>query len=246
MRIYVYDGSFEGLLTSVYEAYYRKERPEKIISIEDYKPDLVSSFEFIETSDKHSDRVYNSILEKISKEALQYIYYVYISELEEAGTVIYQYLRLGWKIGSSVNQHLLDPRVLRLHQISSKVTREKHRMLGLLRFQGAEDLYYAEIEPDFNIVGLIAPHFAEGMADQNWMIHDIKRRIAALYDRHEWVLVDIAEVNIPKLDSRETKYEELWRAYYKHISIPERKNPKLQKRCMPMRYWKHLTELSKG
>ena len=244
MKIYVYDGSFEGLLTAVYEAYYLKERPDKIISIEDYQLDLVSSFEFIETSSEKSDKVYNSILEKISKEALQYIYYVYISEFEEAGTVIYQYLKLGWKIGCSVNQHLLDPRVLKIHQISSKVTREKHRMLGLLRFQGAGELYYAEIEPDYNIVGLIAPHFAERMSDQNWMIHDIKRGIAALYNRQEWVLIDVAEEDIPNLLNRETKYEELWRAYYKHISIPERKNPRLQKRCMPVRYWKHLTEIS--
>jgi hypothetical protein len=35
--------------------------------------------------------------------------------------------------------------------------------LGLIRFKRLEDdLYYAQIEPDNNIVGLLAPHFSRG------------------------------------------------------------------------------------
>ncbi len=242
MNIFIYDGSFEGLLTAIYEAFYRRIAPEDIVPQERHKPDLLTTPTFIEACPEKADKVYNSILKKISKETLQYIYYVFISEEENAGRYIFDYLRLGWRLGFDINQHLLDPRVMKIHQISKRVTREKHRMLGLLRFQRIGELYYAELEPDYNIVGLLAPHFAERMSDQNWMIHDLKREIAALYDRQEWVLIDADKDDIPKPEARETTYEELWKAYYKHISIPERKNPKLQKRCMPVRYWKHLTE----
>ena len=245
MIIYVYDGSFEGLLTAIHEAYYLREKPDKIISEENFRQDLLSSVTSINTAPQKADKVYNAIVEKISREALRFVYYVYISEVEEAATVIYEYLKMGWKVGYDVDKYLLDPRVLKIHQISSKVSRERHRMLGLLRFQSIGELYYSEIEPDYNIVGLIAPHFAKRMADQSWMIHDSKRNIAAVYNQREWYLIEVAKEEIPPLEDRETVYEELWRAYYKHISIPERANSRLQKRCMPVRYWKHLTEIKK-
>ena len=38
-------------------------------------------------------------------------------------------------------------------------------------------------------------------------------------------------------------YEELWKEYFNNMAIESRKNPKAQKRSMPVRYWKHLTEI---
>ena len=39
-------------------------------------------------------------------------------------------------------------------------------------------------------------------------------------------------------------FEDLWKQFYKSVNIEERKNPKCQKRMMPTRYWKHLTEMN--
>lgn len=242
MIVYIYDGSFEGLLTAIHEAYYLKEKPNSIIAADSYRQDLLSRSIIIETDPLKADKVYNSIINKISKVTLKYVYYAYISEVEEAATWILDYLKLGWRIGSVVDQHLLEPRVMKIHRICQKVGRERHRLLGLIRFQQAGELYYAQIEPDYNIVGLIAPHFADRMSDQAWMIHDIKRNLAAIYNKKEWYLMEVAKEELPPIEERETLYEELWRTYYKNISIPERVNPKLQRRCMPARYWKHLTE----
>ena len=38
------------------------------------------------------------------------------------------------------------------------------------------------------------------------------------------------------------EYVDLWKCYFESTTIKERKNPKLQKRMMPLRYWKHLSE----
>lgn len=242
MIVYIYDDSFEGLLTAVHEAYYLKDKPDRIVSTDKYQQDLLAQSIIIETDPIKADKVYNSIIEKISKTALKYAYYVYISEIDEAATSVLDYLRLGWKLGPVVDQHLLEPRVMKVHKISQKVSRERHRLLGLVRFQQIGEIYYSQIEPDYNVVGLIASHFAERMADQAWMIHDIKRNLAAVYNKKEWYLIEASKEELPPIEERETLYEDLWRTYYKHISIPERVNPKLQKRCMPVRYWKHLTE----
>ena len=51
-----------------------------------------------------------------------------------------------------------------------------------------------------------------------------------------------------KLDEKllaedEKLFQEMWRSYFKALTIKERKNPKLQRQHMPRRYWKYITEL---
>lgn len=243
MIYYIYDGSFDGLLTAIYEAYYRKEKPEKILCQEAHQENLFIEKIHISTDGEKAKRVYDSIKEKISNRALKNVFYTYLSEVEDGGTWIYQYLRLGWKIGRNIDDNLADDRVLKIHKIRLKVDREVHFMLGLIRFRSLEgNIYYAPIDPKFNIIGLVAPHFADRLSDQNWIIHDAKRRLGAVYNREEWVIRDINIEKDIKYSNEELSYQRLWKEYFKSIAIKNRINPKLQKRNMPMRYWSYLVE----
>ncbi|MGL5152900.1 MAG: DUF4130 domain-containing protein, partial [Clostridium sp.] len=46
-----------------------------------------------------------------------------------------------------------------------------------------------------------------------------------------------------QLKGYEDNYTDLWKEYFKSVTIKERTNPKLQKRMMPKRYWENLTEI---
>jgi len=198
----------------------------------------------ISTDFDKSQRVYNSIIHKISQDALDNIYHVFLADKDkENSTIIYEYLKLGWKVGKNVDLYLSDDRVLRVHQIRQRVGLEVHRMMGFLRFSLLEgNIYYAPIEPDNNILPLLAPHFAERMADQNWLIHDKSRELAALYNCREWMLVDANPGRIPGIDTNEKFYRDLWKEFYNAVTIGERYNLDLHKRLLPVRYWRHLTE----
>lgn len=181
MLCYLYDGSFDGLLTAIYEAYYRKETPDKIATKNDYQDSFLYEEVLIDTDSDKAQRVYNSIKIKISSQALKHVFYAFLSEVPDAGTWIYQYLKLAWKTGEKIDLHLTDDRVLEIHNINRKVGREIHFMKGLLRFREIKgNAFYAPCEPEFNIVGLLASHFANRLSDQNWIIHDVKRDIGAL------------------------------------------------------------------
>lgn len=243
MLCYTYDGSFDGLLTAIYDAYYRREIPKRILFFEDYKENFLDKKVNIHTDTEKARRVYESIKTKISKRALENIFYTYLSELEDAGVWIYQYLKLGWKMGRSIDDNIADERVLKIHKTRLSIDRERHLMLGLLRFRCLEgDIYYAPIEPKYNIVGLIAPHFVERLSDQSWIIHDVKRGVGAVYNGKDWIIRDVNIDNELKFNRNEVKYQELWKEYFKSIAIKNRINPKLQKRNMPMRYWRYLVE----
>lgn len=40
----------------------------------------------------------------------------------------------------------------------------------------------------------------------------------------------------------EKVFQELWKAYFKSTTIKERRNPKLHRQNLPVRFWKYLIE----
>lgn len=244
MIYYVYDGTFDGLLTCIYEAYYRRENPDDIVPMDKLEENfLIQRYHILTDKDK-SSKVYKAIEEKISLMALRRVFYAYLSELPRSGAIILNYLRIGFKMGRDVDNDLSNNAVLNMDKINHKVSMERHRFLGLLRFKMLEnEVLYATLEPEYNIVGLIAPHFANRMSNENWIIHDLKRNVAAFYNKNEWIIRDFFMEDNLLLHEEEEDYEDMWKAYYKHMAIESRKNLKLKKNYMPMKYWKHLVEI---
>ena len=76
-----------------------------------------------------------------------------------------------------------DSTVLHISQLARKVGREKHRMEAFVRFQLTKDnIYFANIEPDFDVLPLISKHFRDRYADQQWLIYDVKRKYGIYYN----------------------------------------------------------------
>lgn len=247
INVYTYDGSFEGFLTCIYESYYRKDSPDEIISRFEYEPTLISNQVIIKTDIIKADKVVNAITEKISLDALQNIFYVFLSNVPSSDTILYAYIKLGFKLGGKIDMHLHNDVVLNVHKIKRKVIIETHNMLGFIRFKEvAHNFFYSSIEPDHNILSLISPHFAERLSSERWIIHDLSREIAALYKDDKWIIIsfkkDVATALLNNKDG--LYYETLWQEFFRTIAIEERKNPRLQARLMPKRYWKHLTEFN--
>lgn len=243
MLHYIYDGSFDGLLTSIYEAYYGKDSIEDIVPQDSMEENFLIQKKFIQADKEKANKVYMAIESKISEESMRRVFHAYLSELPRHGITILKYVQLGFKIGPQVDLNLSVDIVREMDNIYHKVAKEAHRMLGLIRFKQLENgILYSSMEPDHNIVGLIAPHFASRLSNENWAIHDVKRGIGVLYNKKEWVIKDIETTNSLIVREDEEEYQELWKTYFKHIAIESKTNPKLQKRNMPMRYWKHLVE----
>jgi probable DNA metabolism protein len=219
------------------------EVPDAVAKEEGLQQNLLSKYVCIETDPSKSDRVYESIWSRISQDALKNVYHVFLSEDVEAGTIIYRYLRLGWKMGNRVDLDLANEVVARVMDINRRLEFEVHRLLGFVRFRQVEGgIFYASISPDNNVIELLAPHFAERLSDQKWIIHDVKRETAVLYNRGEWIITEFTAEDIPRDTDEEKQYKRLWREFFNTLAIPSRKNPKLQRQLMPRRYWDHLPE----
>lgn len=172
--------------------------------------------------------------------------YARLSEYPESAAQCVQYLRGLFINGTPHRGNLADPAVLFIRQTRQRVAFEAHRLTGLLRFRRLRDgLYYGPIDPDHNVAALLAPHFARRFGNMRWMIHDTGRGLGVLYDGRHWreamVTMD-GGLKAEHLADGEKEIEDLWRLFFKTIAIPERKNPRLQRQYMPVRYWKYLVE----
>jgi len=241
---YIFDGSFEGLLTAIYDGYYEKNPPRQIIPKWAYQFELTKTFhEVVTNSDKFS-KVSKAILDKIGREAFVKIYYAFLSEDTYAGITIFNYVKLGFKLGTRIQLYLTEPTVAKIEELNRKVGNERHRFLGLLRFHKLNSgVYYAPYSPQYNISQIIVPHFAKRLATMNFIIHDTKRKIATIYDSDtkEWYL-SAFDANQYSLIAEDKYQHELWKAFFKNIAIKERKNPNLQRQFMPKMYWGYLVE----
>jgi probable DNA metabolism protein len=114
-----------------------------------------------------------------------------------------------------------------------------------VRFQKAEnDLMVALIEPTYNIVGLLTEHFVNRFPNMQWMIIDVKRGIGIHYDGIAGANICACQCNAINIPHINDEFTALWKGYFKSATIKERKNLRLQKRCLPVKYWKHLTEMN--
>lgn len=238
---YLYDGSFDGLLSAVYHSYYQ-EKAEGIFPLAYYQPNLVTSSQVVVTEPALAAKVYDAAEQKISSEALRQIYYVYLSNFPQKENLILKYLQLGFKLGAQVDSYHTHPDVLPVQEAAKKVSFEAHRFFGLLRFVETGKYLYAVLEPDHDILILLASHFADRLKKENFIIHDKKRKHAVIYNQKEWYLSDFS--GDPEISVSETEafYQELWTRYFTHIGIESRKNKRLQAQFVPERYRKNLVE----
>lgn len=134
------------------------------------------------------------------------------------------------------------PEVIEFNDIVGRVTGEAHRMKGFLRFmESAGGVMYAPYSPDNDITELIMPHFAARFSGQRFVMHDLKRKLAGMYDGHEWLIAPAGEAEV-YLSEYERAFETLWRKYYQSVNIAERPHEKQMRGYMPARYWKFLPE----
>lgn len=244
MLYYIYDGTFDGLLTSVYDAYYEKDSPEQIVTLNNFTDNFLIRRRYIETDKAKSEKVHDAIIKKISKDALSNIMCAFLSEHENAGIYILEYLRFGFKVGKIVDSYLSDDRVYNIHRLVTKIYREKHLLLGIIRFRLLQNnIYYAPIDTQYNTACLLGEHFADRMADQIFVIHDVKRNYGVFYDKTKWFISDIEISGSLDFHEKELFYQELWKQYFESVTIKDRINPKLQSSFMPKRYWKYLIEM---
>ena len=252
--VFIYDGSYEGLLSCIFLIFKERRAPIVITSYFNFQPSLLDTATQVATSEPWAARVIKGIDSRTQSQASALIYKIFLSELPSCEILIYQIVKAIIQKGdASILENFANPAILQASQIAKMIHREVHRMHAFVRFQKRQDgLFCAAINPDFNVLPLIGDHFERRYADQSWLIFDAGRHYGLYYNQSKTVFVSLGDqifaINDNMIhsddlqDDQENKYQLLWKNYFQAVNIKERNNTKLHLRHMPRRYWKYLTE----
>lgn len=240
---FLYDGSFEGLLTAVFDSY-TADPPQQIQSAVAYQPTFEAAYSEIETDPDKARRVIQGVYRRMGRLGYRKIWQAFLYSGDEKATAIYRYIRLGMSEGLRIHRQLTHPTVLAMDKLCALTGREATAFTQFVRFsETANRFYYARIEPEHCVLPLIMPHFVARMNTTPFLIHDVTHHLAGVYDTRRWHLASTDEWHAPALSETEQAYRALWRGFYEAVSIQERCNPALRRQLMPKKYWKNLTEL---
>lgn len=252
MNLFIYDQTFEGLLTAIQDAFDLNIEPDKILSTKAFQDDLFAIKYYITTDSDKFEKLWEQIKDKSSEQNCQRIFKAFLSELPDIEIIIYNYIKLILETPYNVEVDFSNENLVKLNNIQKKVGREAQRVMMFVRFQKTiDEIFYASFDAKYNVIPLTVSHFRNRFADQKWVIFDTRRKFGYYYDLenvreitigNQKVSLESGKVDKDILHISEKLFQKLWKSYYDSINIKERKNLKVHMQFLPKRFWKFLPE----
>ena len=249
-----YDSTFDGFLSAVFEIYRQRLDVTSFVAERSYETegeaasDLFAQPFHIETSEDSAMRLKRAITKSASSDVLSLLETCFRSETVGIEMNILAYLRkLFAGLDPNYGHNPSSLEMIPLITIARSVRREMDNMLGMVRFNKAPDgMYIAEIEPKYDILEMIVGHFRGRYPNGTWAIIDVKRGFGVYYENRRTHFVTVPDPSVIAAHAPPDQFTQMWKSYYDTMAIKERINPRLLRRCLPVRYWKHLPERSLG
>ena len=166
MLVYTFDRTLDGVLSAVFDAYFRHQQPDILIGNGEQLPLFCDEVWQVVTTEEKAARVWKGMEKRMSREAMRLISVSWLSEEKELSTPLFHYIyKVFQQTGSkqsSIERNFSDPDVLYVTNTARRVAHEQLRMKQFIRFQKAKDgTYLGVVSPDNNVLPLITDHFQD-------------------------------------------------------------------------------------
>ena len=247
-----YDGSFPGFLCALAEALNlaRSGAPVPPIRARERVAGLFNEAVEARRDDARAASLWKRLSRWFGEERTLTCLEAFCSDFEGRETALAAVIARAVSAGPAVFDDLNDPATLLVAKAARRAGCQAHLIAGLVRFaELADGSWYAPIEPDCDVLPLVAEHFAARYADMAFAIHDRRRGTAlvhqpgaacAIVEGFEFAGGEGGTAFSP----RELELREGWRGYFTSVSIAQRENRKLQSSHMPKKYWRFLPEMA--
>lgn len=249
--ILICEDSMEGVFSAIYEAYARKCNPEttyiQVGETDNYE--LFATYIETDADAERTIKVSKTINREFGEETFLFFCRALASKDKEKGDAVYHVLAHGLKMHNRrrAMENFADPYVNKVFELSRYSNNEILHLEGFLRFQELENkVLFAKIGPSNNILTFLAPHFADRLPNENFIIYDDTRELCVVHPSGKnWFLMSgeyLQEDAIQKFSDMEEVYQELFTFFCKKIAIKERKNLALQRQMLPLHFQKYMSE----
>lgn len=249
--IYICTDTVTGIFSGIYDAW-KAEGEEDTCGIA-LRGTLEQQLfcEYVETKEtEHKAVVVEAMIQKhLGMPAYWDIYHAALAADAGKGDAILGTMLAARRIKESrkIMEHLSHPAVERVFELSRTVGGEAHAFKGFLRFRElVNGVLFAEITPKNHVLTCLAPHFADRLPRENWMIYDNAHKTFVVHEAgKKWVLGLNEQLNIEmvhNISDREREYARLWQGFFRTISIQSRESRSRQLQHLPLRFQKNMVE----
>ncbi len=238
--IYVFDETFDGFLTAVFQSAQSKEPLDSVTDA--FGQSIFLAVTQVITDVFQAGRVRQFIDTHLGADMMETVRYAFLSANPDRFTYTARTLHLARRHGARVVD-VMDDAVLGFRDCYREAMRETHRFTGLTRFSElADGTLYAVIAPKHNVLPPVLAHFAQRYPRERLAVYDENRHLLGMLDAGRVTLHKVTMENpVPTQD--EQAYRQLWRAFFESVTISERLNPHLQRQHMPKYTWRNLVEM---
>ena len=180
--ILVYDGTFNGFLTAVFQAFEDNVRVAAIQRKATSQKEFFSKSLFVETDIQKAKKVWYTLRSK-AYEPLKNIYFAFLSETPGLEQHLYtKILRLlNGNNGQAAETAVVNSP--NIDELALQVSREKRKWENELRLNFPKGKpHIAHIKPKFNILPLISRYFRTTYPSGNWIIYDQVRNYGLFFN----------------------------------------------------------------
>jgi len=181
LKVISYDGSFNGFLSVLYNAFDKGWNVSDIVKQGTQQDELFSNNEHIRTDTELAKKVWFG-LERKSKSATKHIYFSFLSEQKGIELTLYNYVHL--ILGRQQTEEAINITeiVEHLNQLVVKVEKEKQRMEVFASFQLSEsNTSRALLKPRYNVLPLLSRHLRLSQRNKEWEVFDTRRNYGISY-----------------------------------------------------------------
>ncbi|WP_297794895.1 TIGR03915 family putative DNA repair protein [uncultured Eudoraea sp.] len=226
-KILVYDGSFNGFLTSVFTAFEEKINVVDIQRKNEIQKGLFTETQIILTQLSKAKRVWNG-LSKRSNTAIKNIYFAFLSETHGIEKLLFSYIKKIVAKEESNPIELTDEMLFKINNLAAIVGKKKNQMEAFTKFQVSKDgVHFIIAEPEFDLIPLVSKHFRYHFSDRQWIIYDIKRNYGLYFNLKtvQIISLDPKAVFTNKASFKSNEHSglsgaiTLWNSYFANNSI---------------------------
>ena len=226
-QIYICSDTITGIYSALYDAW--KENRDKEAGIElrgKTQQQLFCEYTVVEENGEKAFQLERMVKRYLGYNAYWDIYHALLSDDEQKGEAVFRTMQEARKIQDSrrIMDHLGNPDVAKVFQLSRSVSNEAHLYQEFIRFRELEGgLLFSEISPKAQVLTCIAEHFADRFPLENWMIYDKTHQVFLVHrEREKWRLVwgqELDKQAAARISKEEKEYETLWKGFFDSIAI---------------------------
>lgn len=246
------EDTMDGIFTAIYDGFVLKKRItqyedniEIAVGDEGNMQLFVKEIE-IQTDDEKANKTVQAIQRQLGFGIYQQVFFSLCHYETNRASVVFGYLTRAFQIGLQIQEYMTDPYVMKVMELSRKVSNESQKLKGFLRFRQAGEILLAEISPKCNEIPVLIDHFADRYPNENFMIYDQVRKYAFVHPKYQAGYYVYGELEEFQALQTQDEFEKLWKTYFITMEIAARHNENCQNNLLPKWYRKTMIEFTEN